>query len=279
GYGLFGLSDREYPLGENLCGVLLCTHGKVIKADLFNQFPSDIGPRIIGVVEIPNFIHFLTSSKTDFIRRFNYKEFERLYGPIRQEFRNWLNELGVQTLEVTVSDEALRLEREMRKLVGEIPELGEFFGFRAPKSVLAQQIEGSVTASSQEGAELTFPIGEGESFGGEGILDVGNGPGEALVEDQETGGLRAKPISRTGRRGPKIAFDEKPEKIDLAWIDGNNVVINSGHPAYVKASSNASAKRLHCIHAIANAIQKFLFTGRAEDLFFSDRMMSVWGKK
>ena len=204
---------------------------------------------------------------------------KKIYGPVRQEFRNWLNELGVQTLEIAASDEALRLEREMRKLVDEIPELGEFFGFRAPKNILDQQNGGSVIASSQEGAELTFPIGEGESLGGEAPLDIGDGPGEALVENQETGNLRARPISRTGRRGPKIAFDEKPDRIDLAWIDGNNVVINSGHPAYVKVNSNNLAKRLHCIHSIANAIQRFLFTGSAEDLLFSDRMMSAWGKK
>ena len=63
GYGLFGLSAQEYVAGGNLCGVLLCTYGKVIKADMFNQFPSEIGPRILGVVEIPEFIQFLTSEK------------------------------------------------------------------------------------------------------------------------------------------------------------------------------------------------------------------------
>ena len=77
GYGFFGIAEKEYPMGDNLCGVLLCTHGKVIKADFFNQFPSEVGPRIIGVVEIPDFIHFLTSPKIDFIRRLNYKEFEK----------------------------------------------------------------------------------------------------------------------------------------------------------------------------------------------------------
>jgi len=279
GYGIFGLSSREYPMGENWCGVLLCTHGKVIKADLFNQFPSDVGPRIMGIVEIPNLIHFLTSSKTDFIRRKKLREFEKLYDPVRQEFRNWLKELGVQSSEVITSDEVAKLEREIKKLLDDVPELGEFFGFRVRKPVLQNQASGDTLANAQEGAELTFPVGEGKSQGGEAPLDVGNGPGEALVEDFEKGNIKAKPISRKSRRGPKISLSESPERIDLAWVDGNNIVINSGHPAYKKVLSNATANRLHCIYAIANAIQRFIFNGQLEDLMFSDRMMSAWGKK
>lgn len=279
GYGVFGLSSQDYPLVENLCGVLLCTHGKVIKADFFNQFPGEIGPRILGLVEIPDFIHFLTSSKTDFIRRYKHKEFERLYSPIRQEFKSWLVQLGVQSTEVTSSDEALKLEREIRKLVDDIPELGEFFGFRGPKQVLQEQPTGETPATAQEGTQITFPIGNGESQGGEGILDVGEEPGEALVEDVSEGTRRAKPISRMGHRGPKIAFNESPDRIDLAWVDGNNIVINSGHSVYKKVDSNPTAKRLHCIYAIASAVQKFIFTGKAEELKFPDKMMSAWGKK
>jgi len=167
----------------------------------------------------------------------------------------------------------------VKKLLDDIPELGEFFGFRVKKQVLQQQPSGETIANTQEGTELTFPIGNGESQGGEGPLDIGEGPGEALVEDLQEGKVKAQPISRTGRRGPKIAFYESPERIDLAWVDGNNIVINSGHPAYKKVNTNTTAKRLHCIYAIACAVQRFLFSGELEDLMFSDRMMSAWGKK
>jgi len=279
GYGLFGLSSAEYPMGDGLCGVLLCTYGKVIKADLFNQFPGDIGPRIVGLVEIPQLIHFLTSSKTDFMRRKRLREFERLYDPVRQEFRNWLKRLGFESSEITGKDEALRLEKEIRKLVDDIPELGEFFGFRTRKSVLQGQTTGDVLASTHEGSELTLPSGEGESGGGEGPLDAGDGPGDALIKDPEDGSVRATPISRTGRRGPKVAFNEAPDKRDLAWVDGNNIVVNSGHPAYKKVMANATASRLHCIYAIATAIQRFLYSGETEDLMFLDKMMSAWGRK
>ena len=279
GYGVFGLSPAEYPIGDGLCGILLCTHGKVIKADLFNQFPGDIGPRIVGLVEIPELIHFLTSSKTDFMRRKRLREFERLYDPVRQEFRGWLKQLGIESSEATARDEALRLEKEIRRLVDEVPELEEFFGFRMRKPVLQRKTTGDTLASTHDGAELTLPFGEGESQGGEGLMDVGDGSGEALIENPEGGTVRTTPISRTGRRGPKVAFIEAPDKRDLAWVDGNNIVVNSGHPAYKKVMANTTANRLHCIYAIASAIQRFLYSGGTEDLMFLDRMMSAWGRR
>jgi len=190
-----------------------------------------------------------------------------------------LSELGVQSSEVSASDEALKLERELKKLVDDIPELGEFFGFRGIKTILQSSGGGPVTAESQEGTEITFPIGEGEAGEGEGPLDVGQGPGQALVENEEKGTIPAQPISRTSRRGPKIAFNEAPSRSDLAWVDGNNVVINSGHPAYLKVSATSTAKRLHCIFAIANAIQKFMSSSETEEVTFTDRMMAAWGRK
>jgi hypothetical protein len=99
------------------------------------------------------------------------------------------------------------------------------------------------------------------------------------VENQEKGTIAAQPISRTSRRGPKIAFNEAPSRSDLAWVDGINVVINSGHPAYLKVRANSVAKRLHCIFAIANAIQKFMSSSETEEVTFTDRMMAAWGRK
>ena len=60
GYGVFGVSASEYPVAPDICGVLLCTYGKVIKVELFNQFPGSFGPQIFGLVEIPELVKFLT---------------------------------------------------------------------------------------------------------------------------------------------------------------------------------------------------------------------------
>ena len=278
GYGLFGLSGTEYVAGGNLCGILLCTHGKVVKADMFNQFPYEVGPRILGVVEVPDFIYFLTSAKNDFVKRKRLKEFEALYDPIRQEFKNWLSELGVQKLETVADEDALKLEKEIRKIIDDIPELGDFFGFRTPKKILSPDINGSSTAEMQEGTQITFPVGEGGGTGGEGMPEPGDDPGKAPVE-KEDGNTPVKPISRTGRRGPKIAFANTPNREDLAWVDGNSIVVNSGHPAYKKVDANFAAKRHHCLFAIAIAVQKFISSPDLTESTFTDRMMAAWGKK
>jgi len=277
GYGILGLAPIEYPMSENLCGVLLSTRGKIIKADMFNQFPSDIGPRILGLVEIPDFINFLTSAKTDFIKRKKFREFEKLYDPIRQEFKSWLSKLGIQSTESSSNDEILKLEREIRKLIDQIPEFSEFFGFRSPKNIPQQSDEGIPNATWQEGTQTTLPIGEGDSGGGEGPFDIGEETGEALQENVEEGKVTTQPISRTSHRGPKIGYSDAPDRIDLAWVDGTYVMINSSHPAFLKVCNNNQAKRLHEIFAIALAIQKFLFTGNLQDLTFSDRVMAAWG--
>jgi hypothetical protein len=280
GYGIFGLAASEYPVSPDICGVLLCTRGKVIKGDLFNQFPGPMAPRLFGMVEAPDFVNFLTTPKTDFVRAGRHREFERLYDPIRQEFKSWLKGLGIETAEAVGTEEAARLEKELRKLVEEVPELGQFFGFRSTRKALVEAKEGPPTAGLQEGMEQTFPVGEGEGNGGEGpgIAGEGEQPGEALAENVEGGDRPAKPISRTGRRGPKVAFVEAPDRIDLAWVDGNNVVINSGHPAYVKVRPHAGQRRLHSLFAIASAVQSFLGTAGGPDSTFVDRMMAAWGK-
>jgi hypothetical protein len=280
GYGVLGLAASEYPVAPDVCGMLLCTRGKVIKADLFNQFPGSVGPCIVGLVEVPDFVKFLTTAKTDFIRRWKHGEFEKLYGPIREEFKSWLGEIGVQSAEIAGTDDATKLERELRRVLDDVPELAEFFGFRTKTKVLTESDSGSVTASVHEGTDATFPAGEGEKGDAPGPLGPGDEPGEALVEDQETGTVRATPIGRTARRGPKITFAEATGREDLAWVDGNNVVINSGHPSYAKARSDAIARRHHCLFAIGAAIQRFLSSGEsAPDLMFVDRMMAAWGKK
>jgi len=280
GYGILGLASAEYPLGANICGVLLCTLGKVIKSDLFNQFPGSIGSRILGVVEIPGFAEFLTTAKTDFIRRSKHRKFESLYNPVRQEFKYWLGELGIQSPEISGTNEAIKLEKELKKLLDDIPELSEFFGFPMRKNILQPDNSGTTKARQQEGIEVTFPVGKGEKGEGLGLFDEGEQPGQTLSEDEKTGTETAKPISRVSRRGPKITFIKAPDRKDLAWVDGNNIAINSGHPSYIKVYSNTTARRLQNLFAIASAVQRFTVTkSEIKELMFIDKMMAVWGEK
>ncbi|MBI3947791.1 MAG: ATP-binding protein [Armatimonadetes bacterium] len=279
GYGILGVSGSDYPLGPGVSGVQVCTHGKVVKSDLFDQFPGPIGPRVFGLVEVPELITFLTTAKTDFNRRGRCREFEQLYDPIRQHFKAWLRQIGVQQEEPAGADESAKLEREISRILGAVPELADFFGSRTRTNVLLHSREGTA-ATSGVGSQLTLPIGSGAGRGREGPEDEGQGPEGRALGQTETGGDTARPISRTSRRGPKITFVDAPQRLELAWVEGNNIAINAGHPAYIRSRSDAGERRLHCLFAIAGAVQRFLGTeGAAGDPTFVDRMMAAWGKK
>jgi len=279
GYGIFGVSKSDYPVASDICGVLLCTHGKVIKADLFKQFPGALGPRIFGIFEIPEFINFLTTAKTDFIRKGRHKKFEGIYGPIRQVFKDWLKEIGIEPTEVAVTDEATMLEKELKKILEDVPELSNFFGFWARKNILSESLKGNIVSATQDGGGVTFPVGEGTKKIGEGFLDSGENNGKALRE-VKSGDKRAEPISRTSKRGPKISFAKAPDSMDLAWVEGNNIVINAAHSSYRKVSSNARVLRTHNLFAIATAILRFINSEIDTPNFsFIDKFMKSWGDK
>lgn len=275
GYGFFGLSEVEYPLGAETCGVVICTRGKAVKAELFNQFPGEYGSRVVGVVEIPPLVKFLTTSKTDFIRR-RYKEFEQLYGPVREAFRQWLRDIGVQTT-AAGTPESVVIERELRKILDQVPELSDFLGIRAPKDVLTQDHSGEVLADLVEGGAPTFPVGIGVRGKSPAPAEVGCGDATALLAAGV--GARASKISRTGRKGPRISFSAAAERSELAWVEGSEIVVNSAHPCYTKHRGDARAAKLHCLFAVGLAVQKLLsVNGHGEGLDFVDRMMAAWGK-
>ncbi|HUW82036.1 MAG TPA: ATP-binding protein [Phycisphaerae bacterium] len=281
GYGILGVAEQEYPVAGDLCGVLLCTRGKVIKADFFNQFPARLGPRIFGLVEMPDFVKFLTTAKTDFIRKGRHKQFEALYDPLRREFRSWLGELGIQSMEATSGDEAIKLERELKRLRNELPELAEFPGLRSPRDVLAAGGVEGIPATMVEGAEATYPLGDGQRGQGPARPDEGSAEGSALAVSND-GREQANPISRTSRGGPKIGFADDPAQARLAWVEGGKIIINSGHPAYRKVRSNDLARRVHNFFAIAEAIERVLpedTVASDGDDRFVDRMMAAWGRK
>ncbi|HDP94532.1 MAG TPA: hypothetical protein ENN40_04120 [Candidatus Aminicenantes bacterium] len=281
GCGIFGLSDKEYPIGLDANGVLLCTYGKVIKANTFSQHPGRIMARILGIVEVPEFVHFLTSNKTDFTKKGQYKKLESLMSPIRQKFVQWLrDDIGIETTEVGEKNEAKVLEKELKKIIDDVPELSDFFGFWSKKQSLSPDSKGEVKAEILEGIEATFPVGKGAKGTEPFLSEPGDQPGETQAESEQ-GDRKASPISRSSRGGPKISFQEDPLRSDLAWVEGTNIIINHGHPVYGKVKSNNKAKNIFYLFAIGCAVQRFKNSEEMDepDLQLVDRMMAAWGAK
>lgn len=276
--GVLGLAKSEYPLIPDCAGVFLCTHGKVITEDMLNQYPRENATRIFGLVEVPEFIKFLTTSKAAFNKKSNGREFNQLYVPIRDEFVEWLKEIGISTIEASVGTEAACLERELRKLSEQIPELGEFFGVYSKTQSLRQSQNGSLKVALGLGVPDSLPFGEGTSSGEESIPTEGIAI-TPLPKESNEGTGSASPISRKARKGPRIGFAELPDDIRLGWVDGNIVLINSGHPAYVRKARSATLKRAHNMFSVGTAIQKYLIENSEKpDPNFIDRLLSAWGQ-
>lgn len=279
GYGIFGLSPEEFPLGDDIAGVAFSVYGKLVQFDLFNQFPGGITPRIFGIVEVPPLIDFLNTSKSGFIKKKGTAgTFKKYYEPIRQEFKNWLIEIGVKSVDVIHSDEAVKLEQEIKKIIKDLPELNHFFGSTIHKRVLTKNPNGNISGQLMEGIVETFPIGGRSVKGGLGVPDVGDDPGNALAQ-KDKGPERASPIARSRRAGVRISFIDSPDRLELAWVDGNIIVINSGHPSYIKARNNNYSRKLHNIFSIAVSLDREMKEqGILEQKeSFIDKMMQAWG--
>jgi len=286
GFGVIGLAKNEYPLGDYISGVLVSTHGKVIKAEMFGQFPGDYGRKVFGLVEVPTLINYLTANKTDFTRqRSEIKKFESLYGSIRELFKAWLKKLGVFQAEELANNDVRSLEKEIKKIIDDVPELSEFFGFRNPKQVLSPKLTGLIDANQVSGADPSFPTGDGPSNKkNKSIVDMGTGEGTAFDTSGGQKLTKADPISRVGNRGPKIQLIKRTDRQEVAWVEGNTIVINISHPGYMKISSNNTAKKLFFIVAVAGAIQKHISSASIAsstvvDLSLLDRIVTAWGSK
>ena len=280
GFGIFGLSSEEYPLDKNCAGIGISVYGKVVKFDLMNQFLGDITPRISGIVEVPPLIDFLNTSKTDFTRNRNTaKKFSQLYEPIRMQFKEWLKEIGVESKDAINTEDAIKLEQELKKIVKELPELTQLFGLSSIGTSLTKNPEGEVNADYISGIETTFPDGKGHYNGGEKIVDPGILEGEALALSKN-GREKSSPISRKKKSGLRISFVNLPERPELGWVEGNLIVINSGHPSYQKIHKNILARKLHNIFSIAVSLDKELKDQNIIELqdSYISKLMGVWGK-
>lgn len=283
GFGIFGLSSEDYPISQSRCGIMLCTYGKVIKSELFRQFTGQHGSRILGIVEIPKLINFLNTSKSDFTcPRGKGRTLEALLDPVRKEFKDWLSEIGVSDIDTNHNaSEIAKLEREINKMIPHIPELSELFSSKSKiDKALVQNNEGDIGSHPEEGINITYPSGQnGNKNGKIGPVTPGPDEGESLSEGGEE---RAKPISRTRKTGPKIAFSSRVDEPELAWIEGNSIIINSGHSSYEKANANTNAlsRTLHNLFSIGSAIQKHIQAdeNRDPDPLFLDKWMLAWGE-
>ena len=227
GWGAIGISEHDGPIGDGAYGVLLCTYGKVIKADLFGLSTGLLGARLFGIVELPELIQYLTTNKSGLKGGPGRTQgLNRLLDPVREELRKFLAQHGVAVVEQRRDQLTAKLEQELTRMVRRLPELQDFDGLLRRSERLRKSDAGDTpTVPRRErngnGAVQQAMNGDGANSGG----------GNARKPDPE-GKTRAKRQRARNNQGPRVAFEEHPHRKETARVDSDTVVINSGHRAY-----------------------------------------------
>ena len=257
-------------------GIAISTYGKVIKREFLNIYPSQYTDKITGIIEVPQLIMCLTTSKTDFNKKGReWRPIRKIYEEAQNEFKNWLNNLGALPTIKTSRSEASKLERTIRQIINSLPEIEDFFrGPYRKKDVLTSSSSG-ISASSTEGIQITFPEGGLGTKGSETIPDKGTDNGKRIDKNLQ-GEKKASPISRKSRTGPRIEWIDSPGRDELGWVDQGIIYINEGHPAYKRAEKQY--KYYHDLVSIAIAIARYTDKTDIEAFELLNRFFSVWGK-
>ncbi len=275
GWGAIGVSERDRPIEDVAYGILLCTHGKVIKPELFGLSTGVLGAKLFGIVEIPELIQFLTTNKSDLKagpRRMS--ELNRLLDPVREELREFLAQHGIAVVNQQRNQLTAKLERELSRMLRSLPELQDFDGLLRRSRRLRQNPDGGLLTSPERSTTTGEPERTRSESGKETERSDSGGSSRRL--DPE-GGTRARRQRRRNNQGPRVAFEEHLDRDETAWIESNTVVINSGHKAYRQRINQDQARLTYCMFAIGVALDKSDLVESVDGTSYVDKFIAAWG--
>jgi len=273
GIGYFVLSSREIP--EELQGIAVCTFGKVIKRDWFRKYPKD-NERITGFVEVPSLVDALNTTKSDFLKSgAEGQRFYQFYREMQRELGEWLGRIGQLVAHPEPTREAERLEKLVREILQEIPELQTLFATPDRRPVVLPDPAGDPAVIAEGGAQKVRGTVGGS--GGGGAVPVAPGPehAEFPIVDGE-GEITAARRPRSVRFGPHVVWAEGGNERPLGWVDADNIVINKTHPAFLKAE-RSGMKVYHDLLSIIYAMLEHQGEGENQ-LPLLNRFMATWGR-
>lgn len=276
GLGVIGtLNDRE-PRTDWRYGVVLCTYGKVIKSELFGLPTGQLGDRLFGIYEIPGLIEFLTSNKSDLREKPGRgRPLGKLTDQVRDHLKVYLESRGVTFADRKRGALSARLERELKDIVDQLPELQDFHGTRRNIESLKRDDQGDVQGTTATGANNgSSNKSDSDRSKGVGGSGVRRSPLGTLEAD---GPVQGQSRSAKRQRGPQVAFEDQPSRSEVSWVDGDVITINSGHSAYCNRISSDSARLTYCMFAIAIAIEKSGLVTGTDGGRYVESFMSAWG--
>jgi len=278
GYGYLGRT--ESPLPDRFAGVAISALGKTIKRgwEWLGLTPRDPA-RLTGLVEVPQLVEILTTSKSDFLKdstslRKYYrlrKAIQAAVEPVLREF----GELGHRHSAVQAPETLGRqFDRVIGRMLAEFPELSPLLGRR-----LVPSAEGQASRSGESTPD------EGESPTASIYPDIPPSLTDTLAPDKDKikAGIPAKfppdsgsSASRTRQPAMRIGFEDTAADAPPARMEENSVFINRGHPAFVRAEKEG-AREYHIAFCLAWVLSSYLDSEKSPRDFIS-AFLSRWGQ-
>ena len=275
GWGAIGVSQQDRPIGGNDYGVLLCTYGKVIKPELFGLSTGLLGAKLFGIVEIPGLIQYLTTNKAGLKGGPGRTPgLNRLLDPVREGLRDFLAKHGVSVAEPQRNQLSAKLERELTKILRQLPELRDFNGLLGRTQRLRKSDTGNIPTSPDRDPGGTGAVkSEVNNTNGNGA-----GSGGSSRRQESNGRTPANRQRSRNSQGPRVAFEDHTDRNETAWLDSNTIVINSGHAAYRQRVNQDQARLTYCMFAIGIALDKAELSEPGDGVSYVDKFITAWGQ-
>ncbi len=275
-FGFWGIAKDELP--EIYQGVAICVFGKVVDRTWFKKEPRE-KQKITGWIEAPYLVEAVTTDKCRFQR--GNPTWDKFFRKAQVEFSGWLEQVGLMEQSVTRKDDFANLEKEINSILKGMPEL-TFFGGKTQRSVSIPDLDGEQRELG-EGTQKVEGTRGGSTEGAGVSVYPGDESGEAPTIEQGIGAL-ASSHTRTIRGGRiRIAYDERPDKEEEAWFDGETVTINGAHPAHLRAQREKSVQ-YHVVKVVALSLIGFNLEKEPESSYqkafeLLQRFFRLWGEK
>lgn len=290
------LTRDPAPLPEDLRGLAISTHGKVIKRgwDWLGVAGSSL-EHIGGLLEVPALAECLTLNKADFIRA-------GARGATYLSYRKAIQEVVARQLaewgqtgepEERARRRAARpverdLEAVLADLADDFPLLASLVeqraggqrrllvaraGGDADDLLTTRTLEPSPNGIEAPAEAIVVPDAEGTEPSASGAAEPRTPPGTPPLPP---GRLAVGPRTRRpARYGLSIQFDERPDDLELARLIESTVWVNEAHPAFRRAAASRS-EGYHVAVAVAMALAP-LAVDPAKEHGFVTAFLARWG--
>lgn len=273
--GFFGLSNDT--IEETLQAIAICSFGKVIDRTWFRKEPRE-KQRIVGWIEAPYLIETVTTDKCGFQK--GNKMWEGFFRKAQAEFSRWLEETGLSERPSERKADFSDLEKQINSILRNLPEL-PVFGSRTQRDVAVPDQGGKQRELGNGTQKVAGTKGGGTEGKGVAVYP-GDEQGEAPTQKLGSGPA-ATNHQRTIRGGIQLRADDRPDKDEEAWFDGEVVWLNKAHPAYKKADRQRLLD-YHLLKTVALSLIEFELAKESQPSYekafeLSQRFFRLWGEQ